>query len=123
MTGINVRVTSDAHFVIHPAPVVNKPHLPSGGIWLAKITALIDNLHAALNRRLHVACIYNGVGGSVNRRAGLDGRIQRQESLTEEAYQKLKAFVLRSEIYPRQKITIEDLAKPLGIAAPLFAKP
>jgi DNA-binding GntR family transcriptional regulator len=38
------------------------------------------------------------------------------KNLTEEAYQKIKGFILRSEIYPRQKIIIEDLAKQLGIS-------
>jgi DNA-binding GntR family transcriptional regulator len=47
---------------------------------------------------------------------GLHGRVQRQESLTKEAYQKIKGFVLRREIYLRQKITIKDLAKRMGIS-------
>jgi DNA-binding GntR family transcriptional regulator len=38
------------------------------------------------------------------------------KNLTEEAYQKIKGFILRSEIYPRQKIIIEDLAKQMGIS-------
>lgn len=38
------------------------------------------------------------------------------KNLTQEAYQKIKGFILRSEIYPRQKIIIEDLAKQLGIS-------
>jgi DNA-binding GntR family transcriptional regulator len=38
------------------------------------------------------------------------------KSLTEEAYQKkIKGFILRSEIYPLQKIIIEDLSKQMGI--------
>ena len=40
---------------------------------------------------------------------------QNGKNLTEEAYQKIKGFILRSEIYPRQKIIIEDLAKQLGM--------
>ena len=35
---------------------------------------------------------------------------------TEEAYQKIKGFILRSEIYPRQKIVIEDLARQMGVS-------
>jgi DNA-binding GntR family transcriptional regulator len=38
------------------------------------------------------------------------------KSLTEEAYQRIKGFILRSEIYPRQKIVIEDLSKQMGIS-------
>jgi DNA-binding GntR family transcriptional regulator len=38
------------------------------------------------------------------------------KNLTEEAYEKIKGFILRSEIYPRQKIIIEDLAKQMGIS-------
>src|ERR671918_1279355 len=38
------------------------------------------------------------------------------KNLTEDAYQKIKGFILRSEIYPRQKIIIEDLAKQMGIS-------
>ncbi|MBI4525006.1 MAG: GntR family transcriptional regulator [Deltaproteobacteria bacterium] len=38
------------------------------------------------------------------------------KSLTEEAYQKIKGFILRSEIYPRQKIIIEDLSKQMGVS-------
>jgi DNA-binding GntR family transcriptional regulator len=38
------------------------------------------------------------------------------KNLTEEAYQKIKGFILRSEIYPRQKIIIEDLSKQMGIS-------
>ncbi len=37
-------------------------------------------------------------------------------NLTEEAYQQIKGFILRSEIYPRQKIIIEDLSKQMGIS-------
>jgi DNA-binding GntR family transcriptional regulator len=35
---------------------------------------------------------------------------------TEAAYQKIKGFILRSEIYPRQKIVIEDLARQMGVS-------
>lgn len=38
------------------------------------------------------------------------------KNLTDDAYQKIKGFILRSEIYPRQKIIIEDLAKQMGIS-------
>jgi GntR family transcriptional regulator, rspAB operon transcriptional repressor len=38
------------------------------------------------------------------------------KNLTEDAYQKIKGFILRSEIYPRQKIVIEELAKQMGIS-------
>jgi GntR family transcriptional regulator, rspAB operon transcriptional repressor len=38
------------------------------------------------------------------------------KSLTEEAYEKIKGFILRSEIYPRQKIIMEDLSKQMGIS-------
>lgn len=38
------------------------------------------------------------------------------KNLTEEAYQKIKGFILRSEIYPRQKIIIEDLSKQMDIS-------
>jgi DNA-binding GntR family transcriptional regulator len=41
---------------------------------------------------------------------------QTVKNLTEEAYQKIKGFILRSEIYPRQKIIIEELAKQMGIS-------
>jgi DNA-binding GntR family transcriptional regulator len=38
------------------------------------------------------------------------------KNLTEEAYQRIKGFILRSEIYPRQKIIIEDLSRQIGIS-------
>ncbi len=38
------------------------------------------------------------------------------KNLTEEAYQRIKGFILRSEIYPRQKIIIEDLSRQMGIS-------
>ena len=38
------------------------------------------------------------------------------KNLTAEAYQRIKGFILRSEIYPRQKIIIEDLSKQMGIS-------
>ena len=38
------------------------------------------------------------------------------KNLTEEAYQKIKGFILRSEIYPRQKIVIEELARQMGVS-------
>jgi DNA-binding GntR family transcriptional regulator len=38
------------------------------------------------------------------------------KNLTEEAYERIKGFILRSEIYPRQKIIIEELAKQMGIS-------
>ncbi len=38
------------------------------------------------------------------------------KNFTEEAYQQIKGFILRSEIYPRQKIIIEDLSKQMGIS-------
>ncbi|HEX9443797.1 MAG TPA: GntR family transcriptional regulator [Candidatus Binatia bacterium] len=38
------------------------------------------------------------------------------KSFTEAAYQQIKGFILRSEIYPRQKIIIEDLSKQMGIS-------
>ncbi|HWO41189.1 MAG TPA: GntR family transcriptional regulator [Candidatus Eisenbacteria bacterium] len=38
------------------------------------------------------------------------------KNLTDEAYQKIKGFILRSEIYPRQKIILEDLARQMGIS-------
>lgn len=38
------------------------------------------------------------------------------KNLTEEAYQKIKGFILRSEVYPRQKIVIEDLARQMGVS-------
>ena len=41
---------------------------------------------------------------------------QKSKNFTEEAYQQIKGFILRSEIYPRQKIIIEDLAKQMGIS-------
>src|SRR5713226_9619900 len=41
---------------------------------------------------------------------------QNGKNLTEEAYQRIKGFILRSEIYPRQKIIIEDLSKQMGIS-------
>ncbi|MGH7827185.1 MAG: GntR family transcriptional regulator [Candidatus Binatia bacterium] len=41
---------------------------------------------------------------------------QNGKNLTDEAYQKIKGFILRSEIYPRQKIIIEDLSKQMGIS-------
>jgi DNA-binding GntR family transcriptional regulator len=41
---------------------------------------------------------------------------QNEKNLTEEAYEKIKGFIVRSEIYPRQKIIIEDLCKQMGIS-------
>ena len=41
---------------------------------------------------------------------------QKLKNFTEEAYQQIKGFILRSEIYPRQKIIIEDLSKQMGIS-------
>lgn len=38
------------------------------------------------------------------------------KNFTEEAYQQIKGFILRSEIYPRQKIIIEDLSKQMGFS-------
>ncbi len=38
------------------------------------------------------------------------------KNLTEEAYQKIKGFILSSEIYPRQKIVIEELARQMGVS-------
>lgn len=38
------------------------------------------------------------------------------KNLTEEAYQRIKGFILRSEIYPRQKVIIEDLSRQMGIS-------
>ncbi len=37
-------------------------------------------------------------------------------NLTEEAYHRIKGFILASEIYPKQKVVIEDVAKQLGIS-------
>src|SRR3954469_3053658 len=41
---------------------------------------------------------------------------QRVKNFTEEAYQQIKGFILRSEIYPRQKIIVEELSKQMGIS-------
>ncbi len=38
------------------------------------------------------------------------------KNLTEEAYHRIKGFILASEIYPKQKVLIEDLSKQLGIS-------
>jgi DNA-binding GntR family transcriptional regulator len=43
---------------------------------------------------------------------------QSVKNLTEEAYQKITGCILRSEIYPRQKIIMEELAS----ATRLFVK-
>jgi DNA-binding GntR family transcriptional regulator len=40
----------------------------------------------------------------------------KSKNFTEEAYQQIRGFILRSEIYPRQKIIIEDLSKQMGIS-------
>lgn len=37
-------------------------------------------------------------------------------NLTEEAYHRIKGFILASEIYPKQKVAIEDVSKQLGIS-------
>jgi GntR family transcriptional regulator, rspAB operon transcriptional repressor len=41
---------------------------------------------------------------------------EKLKNFTEEAYEQIKGFILRSEIYPRQKIIIEDLSKQMGIS-------
>jgi DNA-binding GntR family transcriptional regulator len=55
---------------------------------------------------------YNNSGESVN----AEMEQQKLKNFTEEAYQQIKGFILRSEIYPRQKIIIEDLSKQMGIS-------
>ncbi|MPZ77161.1 MAG: FCD domain-containing protein [Deltaproteobacteria bacterium] len=56
--------------------------------------------------------LYNGSRGSVN------GEMEQEKlkNFTEEAYEQIKGFILRSEIYPRQKIIVEDLSKQMGIS-------
>src|SRR5258705_8558457 len=55
---------------------------------------------------------FNHLGKSVHD----DVEPPKLKSFTEAAYQQIKGFILRSEIYPRQKIIIEDLAKQMGIS-------
>ena len=55
---------------------------------------------------------YNSSGESVN----AEMEQQKLKNFTEEAYQQIKGFILGSEIYPRQKIIIEDLSKQMGIS-------
>ena len=55
---------------------------------------------------------YNSSRESVN----AEMEQQKLKNFTEEAYQQIKGFILRSEIYPRQKIIIEDLSKQMGIS-------
>jgi len=64
---------------------------------------------------MHVAA-YIIVAGELSIEETQDMEQHNAKNLTEEAYQKIKGFILRSEIYPRQKIIIEDLSKQIGIS-------